>query len=109
MKVHQSCMASFAVCLILFQTAMANGADFTEMRLNDRVLVLLHSPWAETLTVVDVQPEDMVQALQSGKVDAISVWQPYGYLALKAMGAVSVRKMEGEEETVHFPLPKGLK
>ena len=28
---------------------------------------------------------------------------------LKAMGAVSVRKMEGVEETVHFPLPKGLK
>ncbi len=40
----------------------------------------------QTLTVVDVQPEDMVQALQSGKVDVISVWQPYGYLALKAMG-----------------------
>jgi 4-hydroxy-3-methylbut-2-en-1-yl diphosphate reductase len=28
---------------------------------------------------------------------------------LKALGAVSVRKMEGVEETVHFPLPKGLK
>lgn len=41
----------------------------------------------QALTVVDVQPEDMVQALQSGKVDAISVWQPYGYLTLKAMGA----------------------
>lgn len=41
----------------------------------------------QALTVVDVQPEDMVQALQSGKVDAISVWQPYGYLALKALGA----------------------
>ncbi len=44
----------------------------------------------KTLTVVDIQPEDMVQALQSGKVDAISVWQPYGYLALKAMGASGV-------------------
>ncbi len=41
----------------------------------------------QTLTVVHLQPEDLVQALQSGKVDAISVWQPYGYLALKAMGA----------------------
>jgi 4-hydroxy-3-methylbut-2-enyl diphosphate reductase len=28
---------------------------------------------------------------------------------LKALGAVSVRKMPGVEETVHFPLPKGLK
>jgi 4-hydroxy-3-methylbut-2-enyl diphosphate reductase len=28
---------------------------------------------------------------------------------VKALGAVSVRKMEGIEETVKFPLPKGLK
>ena len=28
---------------------------------------------------------------------------------LRALGAVSVRKMEGVEETTHFPLPKGLK
>jgi len=28
---------------------------------------------------------------------------------LKALGAVSVRTMPGVEETVHFPLPKGLK
>ncbi|MDR7304825.1 ABC transporter substrate-binding protein [Rhodoferax saidenbachensis] len=41
----------------------------------------------QSLSIVDVQPEDMVQALQSGKVDAISVWQPFGYQALKAMGA----------------------
>ena len=27
---------------------------------------------------------------------------------LKAMGAVAVRRMAGVEETVHFPLPKGL-
>ena len=28
---------------------------------------------------------------------------------LRALGAVSVRKMDGVAETVHFPLPKGLK
>ena len=28
---------------------------------------------------------------------------------IKALGAVSVRKMDGIEETVKFPLPKGLK
>ena len=28
---------------------------------------------------------------------------------LKALGAVSVRTMPGVEETVHFPLPKGLR
>jgi 4-hydroxy-3-methylbut-2-enyl diphosphate reductase len=28
---------------------------------------------------------------------------------IRALGAVSVRKMEGIEETVKFPLPKGLR
>jgi 4-hydroxy-3-methylbut-2-enyl diphosphate reductase len=28
---------------------------------------------------------------------------------IKALGAVSVRKMQGIEETVKFPLPKGLR
>jgi 4-hydroxy-3-methylbut-2-enyl diphosphate reductase len=28
---------------------------------------------------------------------------------IKALGAVSVRKMAGIEETIKFPLPKGLK
>ena len=28
---------------------------------------------------------------------------------LRALGAVSLRRMEGVEETIHFPLPKGLK
>jgi 4-hydroxy-3-methylbut-2-enyl diphosphate reductase len=28
---------------------------------------------------------------------------------VKALGAVSVRKMKGIEETIKFPLPKGLK
>jgi 4-hydroxy-3-methylbut-2-enyl diphosphate reductase len=28
---------------------------------------------------------------------------------LRALGALSVRKLDGIEETVHFPLPKGLK
>jgi 4-hydroxy-3-methylbut-2-enyl diphosphate reductase len=28
---------------------------------------------------------------------------------IKALGAVSVRKLDGIEETVKFPLPKGLK
>jgi glyoxylase-like metal-dependent hydrolase (beta-lactamase superfamily II) len=29
------------------------GADFDEIRVTDRVLVLRHAPWAETMTVVD--------------------------------------------------------
>lgn len=38
------------------------------------------------LAVVGLQPEEMAQALLSGKVDAISIWEPYGYQALKALG-----------------------
>lgn len=38
------------------------------------------------LTVVGLQPEEMAQALLTGKVDAISIWEPYGYQALKALG-----------------------
>jgi glyoxylase-like metal-dependent hydrolase (beta-lactamase superfamily II) len=34
----------------------AGGPAFTETRLNDRVLVLLHAPWAETMTAVDAGP-----------------------------------------------------
>ena len=58
----------------------------------------------QTLTVVDVQPENMVQALQSGKVDAISVWQPYGYLALKAMGTGGVVLTSGNAYIQNFNL-----
>ena len=28
---------------------------------------------------------------------------------IKALGAISVRKMDGIEETIKFPLPKGLR
>jgi glyoxylase-like metal-dependent hydrolase (beta-lactamase superfamily II) len=36
--------------------AAKSGAAFTESRLNDRILVLKHAPWAETLTVLDAGP-----------------------------------------------------
>lgn len=79
----------------------------------------------QKLDIVDVQPEDMVQSLQSGKVDAISVWQPFGYQALKAMGAsasllpnnngyiqtfnlVSHRKLVGAHDTTLAKLLKAV-
>jgi glyoxylase-like metal-dependent hydrolase (beta-lactamase superfamily II) len=36
--------------------APSDSAGFTETRLNDRVLILHHAPWAETMTVVDAGP-----------------------------------------------------
>ncbi len=38
------------------------------------------------LQIINFAPEETVDALVSGKVDAIAVWEPYGFLALKAMG-----------------------
>jgi 4-hydroxy-3-methylbut-2-enyl diphosphate reductase len=46
------------------------------------------------LTAVASEPEVLVQ-------DVI--------IRLRALGAVSVRKMDGIQETIKFPLPKGLK
>jgi 4-hydroxy-3-methylbut-2-enyl diphosphate reductase len=59
----------------------------------------LQAPWFEGrqrvgLTAGASAPEILVQAV----IDRI-----------RALGAVSVRKMEGIEETVKFPLPKGLR
>ena len=39
------------------------------------------------ITIVDLLPEKSVGALQSGRVDAVAVWEPFGYLAAKAPGA----------------------
>lgn len=41
-------------------------------------------------SVVALQPEDMVEALRGGKVDAIAVWEPYAYLATRALGRDAV-------------------
>lgn len=37
------------------------------------------------LALVSMQPEEMPDALQSGRVDAIATWEPYGYRASKAL------------------------
>jgi ABC-type nitrate/sulfonate/bicarbonate transport system substrate-binding protein len=39
------------------------------------------------LTIIDLAPDKSVGALQSGHVDAVAVWEPFGYLAAKAPGA----------------------
>jgi hypothetical protein len=51
------------VAAFFFARAAASPADsaaFTETSLNDRVLILLHAPWAETMTVVDAGPSLIV-------------------------------------------------
>ena len=43
------------------------------------------------VTMVPLQAEETVAALQSGRIDAVAVWEPYGYAALHGADAVGVR------------------
>ena len=43
------------------------------------------------VTMVPLQAEETVAALQSGRIDAVAVWEPYGYAALHGPEAVGVR------------------
>ncbi|WP_338032542.1 ABC transporter substrate-binding protein [Desulfocurvibacter africanus] len=43
-----------------------------------------------TLTLVDISPPEMPEALARGEVDAISVWGKFSYLAIKRLGENSV-------------------
>lgn len=38
------------------------------------------------LSVIALQPEQMLQALQARKVDAVAIWDPFAYNAIKALG-----------------------
>ena len=42
------------------------------------------------VTMVPLQAEETVAALQSGRIDAVAVWEPYGYAALRGAGADAV-------------------
>jgi NitT/TauT family transport system substrate-binding protein len=43
------------------------------------------------VTMVPLQPEDTVAALRDGRIDAVTVWAPYSYVALHGADAVGVR------------------
>ena len=43
------------------------------------------------VAMVPLQAEETVAALQSGRIDAVAVWEPYGYAALRGAGAVGLR------------------
>ncbi len=46
---------------------------------------LYHDIDPATLTPVPMKPTDMPDALRSGQVDALSVWEPFGFLARQAL------------------------
>jgi NitT/TauT family transport system substrate-binding protein len=43
------------------------------------------------VTMVPLQAEETVEALQSGRIDGVAVWEPYGYAALHGVDAVGLR------------------
>ena len=43
------------------------------------------------VTMVPLQAEETVAALRAGRIDAVAVWEPFGYAALNGAGAVGVR------------------
>ena len=43
------------------------------------------------VTMVPLQAEETVAALRSGRIDAVAVWEPYGYAALHGADAVGLR------------------
>ena len=43
------------------------------------------------VTMVPLQAEDTVAALRSGRIDAVAVWEPFGYAALHGVDAVGLR------------------
>ena len=43
------------------------------------------------VTMVPLQAEETVEALRGGRIDAVAVWEPYGYAALHGAEAVGLR------------------
>jgi NitT/TauT family transport system substrate-binding protein len=43
------------------------------------------------VTMVPLQPEETVAALRDGRIDAVTVWEPYSYVALHGAAPVGVR------------------
>ncbi len=73
--------------LFLSLWGLACGADgdstlFTETRLNDRVLILHHAPWAETMTVVDAGSSlvvvDTWGSLRAAERAAVRIQKAFG-------------------------------
>lgn len=66
-----------------------------------------------TVRIVDLRPEQLVEGLVSGKVDAIAAWEPYGFQALKALKALKTdghahSASNGYIQTFNLVVPRHL-
>jgi ABC-type nitrate/sulfonate/bicarbonate transport system substrate-binding protein len=59
---------------------------------------------ASEVEVVDIAPSDLPEALNSGQVDAIVIWEPHGYNAKKLLGDKAIRLPSSDvyKETFNF-------
>ena len=70
-------------------------------------LLLLNGVDPKAVQMRNLQPEDMAGALAKGEVDAVSVWEPYGYKALAAVpGAKLLPKSGAYVETFNLIVHK---
>jgi NitT/TauT family transport system substrate-binding protein len=63
-----------------------------------------HGMTMQDIETVTLQVPAMGAALQGGQVDAISVWQPWGYNALASLTPAGVSFMDGEIYSWHAPI-----
>lgn len=54
--------------------------------------------------LVNLEPGKMVDALIAGEVDAVSVWQPYSFLALQSLGSNGVSWTAQDNQPYYFLL-----
>ena len=53
-------------------------------------LLLLHGVSPKAVQIRNIQPENMAKALKNGDVDAIAIWEPFPFKALKAVPGSTV-------------------
>ncbi|WP_020410845.1 ABC transporter substrate-binding protein [Hahella ganghwensis] len=68
------------------------------------IFLLLGGADPQNNTFVELQPEQMPDALYKGEVDVIAIWQPWSYLALKKSGNNAFVMNELKPYTVTFNL-----
>lgn len=65
---------------------------------NLMVFLALQGLSAKDVTIVDLAPKPLVEALVAGRIDAAIVWQPHVMAMEKALGDDAVRLMDGGTE-----------
>ena len=67
-------------------------------------ILLLNGLTATDVSVAFMQPEELPNALSSGAVDAVAVWEPFGLVASEKMGAALVAVPHGHAYIETFNL-----